>query len=72
MESAIASTMDVTERQRESSHHARKGPKGKVARALELLERWGGAKQDKTPTDWRAAGKDGVFGQARACRRRGS
>ena len=48
MESAIASAMDVTERRRESSHHARKGPKGKVARALELLERWGGAKQDKS------------------------
>ena len=48
MESAIASAMDVTERRRESLHHARKGPKGKVARALELLERWGGAKQDKS------------------------
>ena len=45
MESAIASAMDVTERQRVSSHHARKGPKGKVARALELLERWGGVKR---------------------------
>ena len=48
MESAIASAMDVTERQRDSSHHARKGPTGKVARALEFLGRWGGVRQDES------------------------
>ena len=51
MESVIASAMDVTERQRESSQHTRKGQEGRVGRALEFLGRWGGVKKrESRPT----------------------
>ena len=48
MGSVIDSAMGVTERQPDSSHRAKKGPTSKVARALELLERWGGVKQGES------------------------
>ena len=48
MESVVASALDVTERRRESLHRAGEGPRGTVARALELLGRWEGVKQDES------------------------